>query len=185
MLARARGENTLQVYGEPAANAVSPADLSEGWPVVWIFDTEGRDDCEWTNLMVPMAWLKPFIDVDAVTNVWEKAISSKWSNNPVWIHGDFSVGNILVKDDRLTAVIDFGCMGIGDPACDLVIAWTFLTRESRKIFRSHLGLDPDTWARARGWALWKSLITRAPLEDKACSEALKRQQVIDEILDES
>lgn len=131
-----------------------------------------------------IAQLQDFIDVDTVTNVWEKALSSKWSNSPVWIHGDFSVENILVKDGRLAAVIDFGCMGVGDPACDLVIAWTFLTRESRKIFRSHLGLDPDTWARARGWALWKSLITLAPLVDKTCSKALKKQQVIDEILDE-
>ena len=52
-------------------------------------------------------------------------------------------------------------MGVGDPACDLVIAWTFLTNKSREVFRSHLPLDPDTWARARGWALWKALITIA------------------------
>jgi aminoglycoside phosphotransferase (APT) family kinase protein len=131
-----------------------------------------------------IAQSRGFIDVDAVTSVWEKAISSKWSKNPVWIHGDLSAGNILVKDSRLNAVIDFGCMGVGDPACDLVIAWTFLTNESRKVFRSHLCLDPDTWARARGWALWKALITIAQLIDKTCSEAMKQQQVIDEILNE-
>jgi len=128
--------------------------------------------------------LRGFIDVNAVTSVWEKAISSKWSNNPVWIHGDFSAENILVKDGRLAAVIDFECMGVGDPACDLVSAWTFLTKESRKVFRSHLSLDPDTWARARGWALWKALVTIAPLEDKTCSEALREQHLIDEILNE-
>jgi len=128
--------------------------------------------------------LRGIIDVNAVTSVWERAISSKLRSNPVWIHGDFSAENILVKDGRLAAVIDFGCMGVGDPACDLVIAWTFLTKESRKIFKSHLCLDPDTWARARGWALWKALITIAPLEDKTCSEALRKQQMIDEILNE-
>lgn len=75
-------------------------------------------------------------------------------------------------------------MAVGDPACDLVIAWTFLTKESRKVFKSHLCVDPDTWARARGWALWKAMITIAPLADKTCSEALRKQQVIDEILNE-
>lgn len=128
--------------------------------------------------------LKGFIDVDTVTSVWEKAISSQCSNKPVWVHGDFSAGNILIKGNRLEAVIDFGGMGIGDPACDLVIAWTFLTHESRKIFRSHLCLDPDTWARARGWALWKALITIVPLNDKTCSQAIKQKQIINDIIHE-
>jgi aminoglycoside phosphotransferase (APT) family kinase protein len=75
-------------------------------------------------------------------------------------------------------------MGVGDPACDLVIAWTFLNKESRKIFRSKLRLDQDTWTRARGWALWKALITIASLEDKTCPEVLKKQQIINEVLDE-
>ena len=128
--------------------------------------------------------LQGFINADAVTSVWERAISSKWSKNPVWIHGDLSSENILVQDGRLVAVIDFGCMGIGDPACDLVIAWTFLKNESRKIFRSDLCLDSDTWARARGWALWKALITIASLKGKTCSEAMKQQKIINEILNE-
>jgi aminoglycoside phosphotransferase (APT) family kinase protein len=56
-------------------------------------------------------------------------------------------------------VIDFGCTAVGDPACDLVIAWTFFDGESRDLFRRCLPFDKGTWARARGWALWKSLIT--------------------------
>lgn len=126
--------------------------------------------------------LQDVIDVNTVTSVWEKAIHSKWSKNPVWIHGDLSAGNILVKDKQLAAVIDFGGMGIGDPACDLVIAWTFLTDENRKIFRSTLRLDADTWARAAGWALWKALITLLPLKDNNCQEAVKQQQIINKIL---
>lgn len=128
--------------------------------------------------------LRNCIDADAATSVWEKAISSQWEKNPVWIHGDFSAGNILIKDKTLAGVIDFGGMAIGDPACDLVIAWTFLKNESREIFKSQVNLDPDTWARARGWALWKALITLAPLQDKNCPEALKQRLIVDEILKE-
>ncbi len=131
-----------------------------------------------------IAQLQDFIDVDAVTSVWQKAVKSKWHKKPVWIHGDLSAGNILIKDNQLAAIIDFGGMGIGDPACDLVIAWTFLTKESRKVFKKHLNLDPDTWARARGWALWKALITLAALQDKNCPEAIKQLHVINEILEE-
>lgn len=126
--------------------------------------------------------LQGLVDTQAITSVWEKAISSKWNKNPVWIHGDFAIGNILVKDRYITAVIDFGCMGIGDPACDLVIAWNFLKNESRRIFKSHLCLDQDTWTRARGWALWKALITIGLLKDKTSPEVMKQRKIIDEIL---
>lgn len=128
--------------------------------------------------------LQGVIDTNTARAVWEKALSSPWSKNPVWVHGDLSAGNFLVKDNQLVAVIDFGGMGIGDPACDLVIAWTFLKQESRDIFKSLVSLDPDTWARARGWALWKALITLASLQDKTCPEAIKQQHVIDDILRE-
>jgi aminoglycoside phosphotransferase (APT) family kinase protein len=65
----------------------------------------------------------------------------------------------LVVDGRLSAVVDFGCSSIGDPACDLTIAWTFFFGDSREVFRDRLPLDEGTWARGRGWALWKALIT--------------------------
>lgn len=129
--------------------------------------------------------LQTMIDADRAMAVWEKAINSKWNKNPVWIHGDFASGNFLIKNNRLTAVIDFGCMGVGDPACDLVIAWTFLKNESRKVFRSHLNLEADTWARARGWALWKASFELVGFKDKADPEAVKQLQIINEILVES
>jgi aminoglycoside phosphotransferase (APT) family kinase protein len=121
------------------------------------------------------------VDEKVVTAIWEEALSSDWGHSPVWIHGDFSAGNILIQEGRLSAVIDFGCMGVGDPACDLVIAWTLLDVGSRSVFRSHLNLDPKTWARARGWALWKALITlQSSLEDQKIAEEQKR--VVQQIL---
>lgn len=140
-----------------------------------VYDAETRSALE---------LLQNVVDTTTALSVWEKALSSQWNNKPVWIHGDLSTGNILLKDGRLTAVIDFGGMGVGDPACDLVIAWTFLTPESRKIFKSKLNLDSETWARARGWALWKALITLVPLKDENSSEALKNQKIIKTILAE-
>ncbi len=72
------------------------------------------------------------------------------------------MGNLLVRDGRLAAVIDFGTCGVGDPACDLVIAWNTLEGDARRAFHEAAGLDPDTWRRARGWALWKALIMAEP-----------------------
>lgn len=136
-----------------------------------------------TEVQAALGQLKDSIDTNAAQKVWQKAITcAAWNKKPVWIHGDFSVGNILVHNGRLAAIIDFGSMGIGDPACDLVIAWTFLTKDARKIFKSELPFDSDTWARARGWALWKALITLVELEDKNDTEALKIKHIIDEII---
>lgn len=101
------------------------------------------------------------IDAKAVTAVWEAALAATWQGSPVWVHGDVSAGNLLVKNGRLSAVIDFGSSAVGDPACDLAIAWTLLEGESRDAFRAALPLDAATWARGRGWTLWKGLITLA------------------------
>lgn len=88
--------------------------------------------------------LSEFIDSKEATALWERAVSSKWEGCPVWVHGDIASGNFLIKDNHLSAVIDFGCMGIGDPACDLTIAWTFFKKSSRELFRKHLTLDAHT-----------------------------------------
>lgn len=102
--------------------------------------------------------LKDIFQTDKLSEIWSAALQSKWEEKPVWVHGDVAVGNLLVKDGRLCGVIDFGILGTGDPACDYVIAWTFLDQESRSRFRSALECDEDTWNRAKGWALWKALI---------------------------
>lgn len=101
------------------------------------------------------------IDAGGATEVWEAALAARWRGPRVWVHGDIAVGNLLVKEGGLRAIIDFGSSGVGDPACDLVIAWTFFAGESRDAFRAAVPADSATWARARGWALWKALITFA------------------------
>lgn len=99
------------------------------------------------------------VDTTLAKEIWEVALAATWHGSPVWFHGDMAPGNLLVRDGRLTAVIDFGCCGVGDPSCDLVIAWTFLDKRSRETFRAELNVDNAFWSRGRGWALWKALIT--------------------------
>jgi len=128
--------------------------------------------------------LKDFIDVDKAKSLWQRALNSKWDKDPVWVHGDVASGNLLVKSNRLSAVIDFGCMGIGDPACDLTIAWTFFKGESRSIFKTKMHLDEETWERARGWAMWKALFEISQLEDKSGVLLAKQLQIINAVIAE-
>lgn len=99
------------------------------------------------------------VDCDAATAVWEEALRAPDRDGPpVWLHGDLMPGNLLVDGGRLTAVIDFGCMGVGDPACDLFPAWNLLPAEGREVFREALGVDDATWIRGRGRTLSQALI---------------------------
>lgn len=122
------------------------------------------------------------IDTRTATAVWEAALASSWQAAPVWVHGDVAASNLLVKAGKLCAVIDFGSCGVGDPACDLAIAWTFLTDASRAAFRAALPLDAATWARGRGWALWKALILLAGHVQSSAVEAGRAQRTLDAVL---
>lgn len=114
---------------------------------------------EWTRESIEL--LADDVDEEAVTEVWETALASAWEKAPVWVHGDVAGSNLLVADGKLCGVIDFGCSAVGDPACDLVMAWMFFDGASGQAFRSGLPLDEETWARGRGWALWKALVALA------------------------
>jgi aminoglycoside phosphotransferase (APT) family kinase protein len=93
-------------------------------------------------------------DAAAMTAVWEEALAAPpWDRTPVWYHGDFHTGNLLTVGRRLSAVIDFGGLGVGDPACDLMMAFTLMDRAPRAAFRSALSVDDATWARGRGLSL--------------------------------
>ena len=104
--------------------------------------------------------LEGHIDVNSVRRVWAEALNAEWDGVDRWFHGDVAEGNLLLNNaGQLAAVIDFGTCGVGDPACDLAVAWTLLTAEGRQAFRDRLAVDDPTWARGRGWALWKTVAT--------------------------
>lgn len=128
-----------------------------------------------------IAALEGRIDTQAATAVWKAALAAGWHGSPVWFHGDVASGNLLVEDGRLSAVIDFGTSGVGDPSCDLAIAWTLFEGESREAFRARIAVDDATWARGRGWTLWKALITVAG-HDANQAEVGRQRRVIDEVL---
>lgn len=117
----------------------------------------------------------------AAMAVWDAALNAPRDQRSVWVHGDVHATNLLVQEGRLSAVIDFGCLGVGDPACDMAIAWTFLRGQSRDAFRVRLAVDESTWARSRGWAIWKALITLAePTYADSVYEGARR--VINEVV---
>ncbi|SRR6266536_675262 len=94
------------------------------------------------------------VDAAAATAAWETSLATPaWHGAPVWTHADLHPGNLLARQGRLAAVIDFGLLGIGDPACDMLPAWTLLTAQTRDLFRAQAKVDNATWTRGRGWGL--------------------------------
>jgi aminoglycoside phosphotransferase (APT) family kinase protein len=105
-----------------------------------------------------MPSLDGVIDVDQATAVWEEALRTpEWGDAYVWVHGDLDARNLLVEQGRVSAVIDFGSLGVGDPACDVMVAWKLFSADTRDLFRAELSVDDATWARGRGWALSQAL----------------------------
>lgn len=138
-----------------------------------VYDTETR---------AALAALGPRSDVVTASRLWDDALAATWTGTPVWFHGDVAVGNLLVDGSGdLAAVIDFGTCGVGDPACDLTIAWTMLDGRSRARFREVLAADDALWARAMGWALWKALITSAS-PDAGHSDRARAGNTLHELL---
>lgn len=125
--------------------------------------------------------LAQIIDCKRALDLWEQACSTQWSKAPVWIHGDFAIGNMLIEHGKLSAIIDFGGIAVGDPACDLVIAWTYFSGSARDIFMKKMGLDADTWLRARAWALWKATFELCQIEDKNSPEGNLQKSIIMEM----
>ncbi len=129
------------------------------------------------------------IDAERAMATWHEALATSWDRPAVWVHGDITGSNLLVVDGRLHAVVDFGCVAVGDPACDLTIAWTLFAGTSRRTFQHHLDVDDATWARARGWALWKALITRRSDADHRAARRFgwrdEPRKLIDDLFNDS
>ncbi|MGA5565004.1 aminoglycoside phosphotransferase family protein [Streptomyces platensis] len=129
-----------------------------------------------------VAELPGLVDTDAAIAAWEAALQAPaWPGPAVWIHADLQPGNLLTARGRLGAVIDFGCLGLGDPAVDLIVAWYLLPADVRGAFRTALGADDATWARGRGWALSIALSELRYYRDTNPVMAALARQVIEEV----
>ena len=125
------------------------------------------------------------VDGAAALALWNAALATTWPRPPVWVHGDIAWGNLLVRDGRLAAVIDFGSAAVGDPACDLVISWTLFEGASRERFRVRMAMDSGTWARGRAWGLWKALLVmRGHAEAGNAAGAEEESRLIETILED-
>ncbi len=126
----------------------APAVVSRARPLA-VYDSATR---------AALSRLHSQIDVASATVAWERALEAPaWQDTPVWVHGDLLAANLLLRNDRLSAVLDWGSLCAGDPACDLMIAWSLLA-PVRSEFRALLELDDSTWERGRGWALSQAVI---------------------------
>jgi aminoglycoside phosphotransferase (APT) family kinase protein len=134
-----------------------------------------------TRIRAMIEALDGLVDTDGVTAVWEAALAAPpWDGPPVWIHGDAAPTNLLARDGRLSAVIDFGTLAVGDPATDLIAAWAVLPAGARDVYRETLSVDDATWARGRGWALPSVLPSPEELADPELADAARRR--IDELV---
>ncbi|OAR27642.1 phosphotransferase [Streptomyces sp. ERV7] len=126
------------------------------------------------------------VDCDAALAAWEEALRAPvWGGPPVWLHADLMPGNLLVDGGRLSSVIDFGCMGVGDPACDLFPAWNLLPADAREVFRDALGVDDATWIRGRGRTLSQAVIALPHYRKTNPAMAGNARHVIRAVLGES
>jgi len=135
-----RALQRLETGGAPAAGRGAPLATRDRQTRIWIVSLEGA------------------IDTGVVTALWEEALGAPvWRGSPRWVHGDLDSRNLLACDGRLGGLVDFGGLGVGDPACDVGTAWKMLSGAARDRFRGELGVDDATWARARGHVLSQSL----------------------------
>ena len=122
---------------------------------------------------------------DAATAAWECALRAPaWHGTPVWIHTDLLRSNLLVAGGRLSAVIDFGAAGIGDPAADVIAAWSVFGRAGRETFRAALGVDDGTWNRARGFALHQAAMIIPYYPETNPGFVTLARRTVDEVLAE-
>jgi len=118
----------------------------------------------------------------ALLAIWEEGVSTTWNRPSLWVHGDLSPGNLLVENGALSAVIDFGQMCAGDPACDFAIAWSFFDADERGAFLDVLDPVDTAWKRGRCWALWKAALLASGLSQSSSYEMAAAASTLDRIL---
>jgi len=167
-----------------ALQAVDPADAPSAGAESWL---RGMPLAACDQLA--RTWIERLsgeADTAAVTAAWEAALRAPpWDGPPVWFHGDLQASNLLADSGRLYAVIDFGCMGVGDPACDAMPAWLYFSRQTRRTYREALGADDATWARGRGWALYVGMAAVPYYKDSNPVFAAVGRRAIEEVLDDT
>ena len=140
-------------------------DTTDAPHTAWPRPLHEEDDLVRANLAALPEELAP-ARADLVA-LWDEALAAARAATLTWIHGDLTPGNLLLRDGRLAGVLDFGAMGVGDPASDLRVAWNLLPPDAREVFRREVGADDATWARARGWVLLQALAQLAHLPRSA------------------
>ncbi len=172
----------LLALREIDAAAGPPPEWSNGFRGVGLHD-QRSSPIEDSYLRGRISVLDGFFSLDAVNAVWQAGLDAPaWDDPPVWVHGDPVPANMLARDGRLTAVIDFGTLAVGDPAVDLIAAWGFLPAGVRAEFRKLLAVDDATWARGRVWGLTSLLPSKADLADPVRA-ALARQRLEEIVAD--
>ncbi len=126
--------------------------------------------------------LQGVIDASEAVSTWEEALEARPKQPSVWVHGDIAAENLLVEGGQLCAVIDFGQLAVGDPSCDVTIAWTLFSGRSREAFRTELNVDEATWVRGRGWGLWKALLEMREHRPGNPEDAARAERVIRNII---
>ena len=144
----------------------------------------GAPLAQWqTTIQERLAWLADLDDIGLIAEAWDSdANAAPWDRPPVWIHGDLSAGNLLAKEGRLSGVIDWSCLGAGDPACELQVAWTLFDEAGRETFRAAMSVDDATWIRGRAWGLAVGLLNLSYYRNRSPAIAHKARRAIDAVL---
>lgn len=182
-LQQSRVDDFNQLAGELAGFvlALSRIDTADGPPAGRRGGLLAPHD-ELVRAIIPR--LDGIVETNRALAVWHAAVSAnQWQGAPVWVHGDLLPGNILVQNGRLSGVVDWSAAGLGDPACEAMVAW-FLPPEARSVYRRSLGFDDATWARARGWVVEQTALFipyyAKTIPDAVAAATLRLRAVLDD-----
>jgi aminoglycoside phosphotransferase (APT) family kinase protein len=136
-----------------------------------------------TTIGERLAWLADLDNIDLIAAAWEVDSEARpWDREAVYIHGDLSVGNLLVRGGKLSGVIDWGCFGAGDPACELQVAWSLFDHDGRKAFKDAMAVDEATWTRGRAWGLAIGVLNVSYYRTRSPAIAAQGWRAIDAVL---